>query len=167
MGLTAVALGATGAGGLISAKGELDAGKAANERGKFQEKTLQNNAFFRQQQAADALERGKVEVARNKTSFDQLMGTQRAILASNGILVDEGSAATLVADSARTGRQEQQDIELNAEREAMGLRMDAANLNAQATNARTSGRNIQKASKLRAAGSLIGSGGRVASIASR
>ena len=167
MGLTAMALGMTGAGGLLSAKGQLDAGRAANERGKFQEKTLQNNAQFREFQADDAIERGKVSVQRNQRSFAQLMGRQRAVLAGNGILVDDGSAADLVADSAFVGREEQRDIERNAEREAMALRMDAANLNAEAENARLAGKNAKKASKLKAVGSLLGAGGRVTSIASQ
>jgi len=153
-------------GGLISAKGQLDAGKAAKARGDFQSQVLKNNAAFREQQADDAIDRGKVSVQRTQTAFAQLMGTQRATLAANGILVDDGSAAILVAQSAGIGRQEELDIELNAEREAMALLMDASNLTNQATLAKTAGENAKQASKLAAVGSLLGAGGRVASISS-
>lgn len=153
--LFAVAAGTNIAGGLLGASGAIQQGKAAREAGRFQAAILRRNAQFSRRQADDAIERGRTAIQRKRSETSQIIGSQRAALAAAGVLVDEGSALDLQADTAFVGRQEEQDIQLNAEREALSFRMQAFNQESDATLAEFTGQQQFRASKIRAASSII------------
>lgn len=146
----------------MEASGQLIEGKALREAGQYRAQILKRNAQFSKALATDAIRRGEVEAQRQQTKAAQFIGSQRAALAAAGVLVDEGSAVDLQADTAYVGAQEVQDIRLNAEREALQYKMNAFNQEADATLAAFTGQQQYRASKYAAKGTLLTGLGNVA-----
>jgi len=128
------ALGATlgTASTLFSAYTSLTGGNANADAMRMQAK-IQN------QQAKDAIERGKVEEEQHRRKVSAFKGQQRSMLAANGVELDSGSASDLQADTAMLGELEALTIRNNAEREAYGYRSAASTYGYQADQAKTSG----------------------------
>ena len=163
-GLAGLGIGATVLGAGVEVLGLIRAGNAAQRRGDFQAAILRNNAKISRRAAEDALRRGAVTVQRAQTATGQFIGRQRAALAASGVLVDEGSAADLISDTARIGAEAVGDIQENAEREALQFQIDAMNFEANARMARFVGQQERAAARGRIAGVLLSSAGRLASI---
>lgn len=145
----------------------IQAGNAARQIGNYQAAILRNNATLSDRAEDDALVRGTISIARNRTETYQAVGRQRALLAGSGILVDDGTAANLVADTHLVGRQQELDIQMNAEREALSWRIQAMNQRADADLAAFAGVQQQRSSRLSAASTLLGGAGRLAMIGAR
>lgn len=93
--------------------------------------------------AQDALDRGDVAIRNNADATRRLQGRQRAVLAANGVLVDNGSALDLVTETAGIGALDQLTIRSNAEREALGLKQQARNFRTNALNFGTEQGNLE------------------------
>jgi len=157
----AVAAGASLFGGGLKAAGQVAEGKALRAAAQYRAGILQRNAAFSRTQAAAALTRGDVQVQRQQVVTSQFIGRQRAALAASGILVDEGSAVNLQADTAYVGRQEEQDIRFNAEQDALYFNMQAYNAEADAVLTRFTGEQQLKAAKRAVLPTLLTSVGNV------
>jgi len=141
------AVGLTLAGGGLQAYGQYQSGRA-NER------LMDYNARLAEQQAEDALARGREAERRMRTDVRRTIGSQRARLAASGVDISaEGSAVDLFADTARLGELDALTIRNNAAREAWGYRTQAVDYRARGDLARREG-------TYRAVGTLLTTGAR-------
>lgn len=150
------------AGTAVSAYGQYQQGKAAQSAADYQAAVLRNNALIAERNAKDALTRGKEAEAEHGRQVKQLIGRQRAVLAGNGVVVDQDSALDITADTAETGKYEQLIIRSNAEREALGYQMQAYNFGADAGLAQAKGGAAYSAGLLGALGTTLSGSGSVA-----
>lgn len=178
---TAFLVGTTLAGLTMQAKGQRDAGQAAQRAGNSAAEREEYNATIADAQAEDALARGRDEASRYRLGVRQLLGTQRAGFASQGVRLDTGSPRDVAADTAYLGELDAQQIQANAEREAWGFRVEADDRRNAARVAREGGAAEARAGNMAAIGTAIGGanmlvsrygwptigGGRRAPVASR
>jgi hypothetical protein len=151
--LTATLIGLTVAGTVMQARGQWKAGNAARDVGDF-------NAQVAEQQAQDALTRGREDEQQFRLGVKSIVASQRAGFAGQNVDVTQGSAVDVQADAAFLGELDALRIRTNAGREAWGYRMDAE-------NSRLQGKNAQSASRWNAAGTVLGGGAQVAGVFER
>lgn len=144
-----IAIGTTVAGGVMSAYGQYQQGKAAQAVG------AQNQAMA-EWAARDAQLRGEKEAINVRRQAEQVEGAQRARLAANGVDLGFGTAGALVAQTSFFGEQDVATARNNARKEAWSLR-ERGRL------ARFEGDNAARQGKIQAFGTLLGTGGQVAS----
>lgn len=132
----------------------------ARKSANFQAQVADRNAKMAETQAQDALHRGNLAQQQQRRQTSQTMGAQRAALAARGIDISEGSALSILEDTAYFGQMDEATIKSNSEREAWGFRVQGSNssANAEALRSQASGMN-----PLFSAGtSLLGSASSVA-----
>jgi hypothetical protein len=118
--LAAAAVGATAAVGSAYTSAE-----AAKAQGAYQKRQAELNAGMGEFQAEEAIRRGDEDAKAMGKKTKQVIGSQRAALAAQGIEVDSGTAAEIQADTAAIGAVDAQTIKNNAWREAWGFRAQA------------------------------------------
>lgn len=149
-----------GAGAQIA--GQFQAGKAAQGQAAFQAAVARNNSILAERAAQDAIDRGNIQEQLAAGGAARLRGRQRAVLAANGVLVDEGSALDITSDTAAKGKFDQLTIRSNAEREALGFRSQGLNFQNDASLALLRGESAQAASTTGAFTTALTSAGSVA-----
>lgn len=92
-----------------------------------QASALTQNAAYLNRAANDARYRGVVDADTQRVQTQNLIGTQRAAMAANGGIVDDGSNALIQQDTAQYGELDAMIISNNAAREAYGLEVQATN----------------------------------------
>jgi hypothetical protein len=110
----------------------------------FSEQQLRQNAYFNKLQAEDAIRRGDTEAQALEKQTQQLIGSQRAGYAAQGIDVEGGSALAMQTDTAALSAEDQLKIRNNAWREAWGYRVQAEDLVSQAEFTRLAGKSAYK-----------------------
>ena len=95
--------------------------------------TSRQNAAFRREQQLQVFGQAQRRVLERRIETRQLVGTQRATLAANGVVVDEGSALDLVTSTYEIGRRDQIRILSDAEIDVFDLEVDAYNFEAEAS----------------------------------
>lgn len=98
---------------------------AIRNEGKFKSAMAKINERRAELQAQDAIERGDKEASAFGGKVRQMVGTQRAGYASQGVVVDGGTAADVQAETRQMGAEDVQTIRNNAFREAMGFKSQA------------------------------------------
>lgn len=161
--LAYIALGASALGAATSVYGSIQQGQAAKAQADYQAAVARNNAVLASRAAADARSQGEVAAANRARQGAQLLGRQRATLASNGVLVDQGSALDLTSDTAGQNELDQLTIRNNAERQALGFEAQGMNYGSQAGLDTAAGSNAASAGYTRAFGSALSGAGSVAS----
>lgn len=134
--------------------------KAAAGQAEYQAAVGRNNAILAERAAADATLRGEQAERRQRMQIGGVQGRQRAVLAANGVLIDDGSALDLTSDTAAIGEVDALTIRSNAQREALGFRAQGANYSADAQLASMRANN--SGSMLGVAGTVLGGLGSVA-----
>jgi len=114
-----------------------------------QASALKQNAAYLNRAANDARYRGVVDADTQRVQTQNLIGTQRAAMASNGGVVDDGSNAIIQQDTAQYGELDAMIISNNAAREAYGYEVQATN---NISNANT----LKKNAKTGMVSSLLG-----------
>ena len=147
----------------MQAMSQIQAGQAAAAQADYQAGVARNNQILAERAAKDALERGKIAEHRQQMATQQLIGRQRAVLASSGVKTDVGSALDITVDTAGIGELDALTIRSNAEREALGFRTQGMNFQAEAGLAKARGASALSAGYTGAFGTLLSSGGSVAS----
>ncbi len=140
----AAAAGAMALGGGLSAYGQYQQGKFAEEQAEYNAKVAEQNAEVARQEGAD-------RAADIRARGRAIRSRQRAVGAGTGLEVGSGSALDILMDTAQGSELDAQTAMWNAENEAYGLRMNASQL-------RTQGKMDRYSSRLSAAGTLLGSG---------
>lgn len=93
------------------------------------------NRQFSELMAEDAIRRGDRAAIEHTKKVRQLVGSQRAALAAQGIDVNSGSAMDTQLDAATLGAYDVETIKNNAWREAWGLKVQAGQYSSQAAMA--------------------------------
>ena len=146
--LTALAIGSlalSAFGAVKQGKATKQAGKLANEAAQAQAGIIDYNAAVADQQAADALTRGQEQEQQVRSATRQVIGSQRAGYAAQGVDVGSGSAADTQADAAFLGELDALTVATNAAREAHGFAVQATDLRNRANVTRRTGVNQEKA----------------------
>lgn len=108
---------------------QVKAGKQAKSIGDY-------NAQVYENQAVDAIDRGKDNEQRFRLGVKALIGSQKAGFAGQGVDVNSGSALDVQADAAFLGELDALTIRTNAARDAQGFRDQAQNSRMGGTAAR-------------------------------
>lgn len=97
------------------------------------------NKHIQGRMAEDAINRGADDVQTYRTRVRQMLGTQRAGFAGQGIEVDSGSPLAVAQDTQAQAQLDENRIRLNAMREAWGYKQAGAQYRTQANLATTQG----------------------------
>ena len=146
--LSAISLGSTIIGGVMSAN-------AANQQGRVAQQVAKNNATIAEYQATDAVRRGSEEANAIRRRASQLEGTQRATMAARGLDLTGGTPQQLLDETNFFGEADQRTARYNGSVEAWGKRAQASNMRAEGAAAASAGRT-------QAFSTLLGTGGTVA-----
>lgn len=142
--LTIATLAMSAVGTAMQAYGSYQQGKAESEANKY-------NAGMMLQQAKDAKERGEKEKQKSALQNKQLMGSQMAQMAANGVDLTSDSPLEIFQQTAEWGERDRQEISDNTAREVWGYNSQAGLYNAAAKNAKRQG-------KIGAFSTLLGGG---------
>jgi hypothetical protein len=156
-----ITLALTAVSAAVAAGGAVAQGRAANKQATYQAAVERNNAQIATWQAADAVDRGRIEEQNQRLKVARLAGTQRTAFASSGVELGSGSPLDVLMDTQQLGELDALTIRSNAEREAYGYRTQSSNLTAQSGLTRMAGRNAQQASYISAGSSLLSTAGTV------
>ena len=118
--------------GVVGAVQQASAQKAQAE---YQAAVERNNVIIANQNAADAIDRGRVEADDMRRRVNQSLGSARAAVASNGLLLDDdmsSTSATLLDDMMIAGQLDVLRIHNNAQREERRAKIQGMNFEAQA-----------------------------------
>lgn len=129
-------------GAAVSAYGQIQAGKAAQQSAEY-------NAKVSGLMATDALSRGEAAEEKARREQGQFAGDQRASLAARGLDLNRGSPLAIQSDTAKLGDLDAETIRIDARREAVGY------LNQQ-TLQKMEGANAKRASFIGAFGTVLG-----------
>ncbi len=144
-----------GVGLLVTYIGSRKAGNASKRASESAAERDEWNAGIAELQAEDAIARGRDEESRFRTGVRRLIGSQRASFAAQGVKVNVGSAADVQGDSAYLGELDARQIRSNAEREAWGYQVEAADRRRMADIARKGGQAAQTASRWQGASTAL------------
>ena len=123
-----------------------------------------NNQAIAMQDAADAIARGEVEAEDHRKRVAATRGAARAVLAANGILVDdddESTASLIQQDIAEAGELDILRIRNNASREQRQHNIRAMNFDAQARGHQMQANQARDAAGAAAFGTLLGAAGKI------
>lgn len=138
-------LAAMTAGTMTSAFGAYGEAKAQRQALEYQAAVDRNNAELMRWAAADATQRGEKAVQTHQLDTAALKGRQRAVFASRGVDLGEGSPARILSDTEFLGALDNQTIRRNAAREAYGYTTKATQYENDAAGAAYGARNIHPA----------------------
>lgn len=129
----------------FTAYGAYSDSKAEKESLKYEEamlksnaKVAENNRMLEEQAASDAKKRGDVEAQNHLRQVQALKGEQKSRMAANGLVLNEGSALSLLEDTEFMGKYDAGTIKSNAGREAWGHEIGAMNYQSQANDYKSS-----------------------------
>ena len=142
--------------------GQKQQADAAERTAAYQAGVLMANQIAATRAAEDARQRGEQAALNQRKGTRQLIGKQRAVLASNGVMVDSGSALDIVSETAGLGEQDALQMLFNAEREAQNYERQGRQAGTDATMAIETGSAISRATSLQSVGTLIGGSASVA-----
>lgn len=140
---------------LAGAYGQSEAMKA---QGAFAKQTADANARLAQIKAQDAKSRGEAAAIQHLGKVDQMVSSQRAAQAANGVDINSGSAASVRSSSRMLGELDAQTIRNNAWREAWGYQVES-------NNQRSQGEFAQLSANAQASNTLLTGGLRAAGYA--
>jgi hypothetical protein len=139
----------------VTAAGTLYGGYRAKQEGDYNAAVARNNATLEQQQAADALARGRTEEVKHGREVARLRAMQIAAFAANGLDTSFGSAADIVVDGALIGAEDAFNMRENTQREARGYLISAQNLQEEARQSKRAGRDALIGSVVDATGTVL------------
>lgn len=123
---------ATALGGMaMNVAGQLQQAAAASAQARYQQGMMEYNRQVMERNAGLAIQQGKADEERQRLKTGQLIGSQRAAIASQGGDPNSGSYLDLQADTASAGETDALTIRSNAAMRAYGFRLQGAGLGAQ------------------------------------
>ena len=141
--------------GVVGFIGQMQQGQADRNQAKFNAQVAKNNEILKKRAAEDAILRGEAAAAKQGEATRQFKARQQTALAGGGVVVGRDSALDLAGDVSAVGREEEAIIRRNAEREALGFRIQGMNFAASAELATIKGEQAQRAAGINAFGSLL------------
>jgi hypothetical protein len=161
--LSLISLGATAAGGAVSAGGSIFGGQAQKKMETYQAGVAQANAVLAQQDANYALVSGNIESQQaGMRGRVQSAGIKTGI-ASGNIDTGSGSAARVASSQTAITQENEGIIEANAAKRAYGFQVKGAEDVAQAGADISAGKYDQQSGYLKAGGDILSTVGSVSS----
>lgn len=142
--------------------GSIQQSNAAKSQAEYQAAVARNNQIYAQRAADEAKQRGAAAEAKARMATKGLQGRQRAVLASNGLDVSDGSALDIQQDTAGLGEIDALTIRSNAEREAQGYLQQGSNFGGEAALYDARARNAASSGMWSGATTILGGAGSVA-----
>lgn len=127
-GITAATVAAAG----VTAYGQVTAAQGQRAGLKYQSQLAEVNAVNADRAAREALERGELDAVAHDRQVRQLRGRQIAAQAAQGLELGFGSPLDILTDTDLLAAEDRANIYENANREAEGYRISAANYRADA-----------------------------------
>lgn len=118
--------------------------QAIRNKAEFDANQLQFSAAIGQLQAADAERRGELAANAVRRKAKQIVGSQRAALAAQGIALDSGSAADIQEEALAMSEHDMNMIKNNAWREAWGLKAQSMDYLSEARFTKLAGENAAR-----------------------
>jgi hypothetical protein len=139
--------------------------KAIKAQGDYQKAMFDLNSSFSDMQAQQSLRRGDASARSILRKTRSLVGSQRAVLAAQGIDVDSGSAIDITEDSRVLGEMDALTVKNNAWMEAWGFRSQAEIYRSQGRMAQAESRSKARNTLIAGAFGAISKGGQAAGYA--
>lgn len=162
--LAAVAIGATVAGGLTSAAGQLMAGQQASAQANYSAAVARENA----QQEVDAYQTERGQQVQERTNFwrkvGQVKGQQVASMGANNIDPGFGSGARMQEDTRKLAYEDASTLYQNQDQKAKSYLINASNYTAEAMADKMQGSAAKTNSYFGAVSSLLGSASQAAGM---
>jgi len=125
---------------VVSAAGSVMGGIQAKQQGNYEAKVAESNARMANEQARDAIDRGKIQQQQHDREVADTRGAQTAALAAGGVDTSFGSARSLAEDTSMIGAEDTAAISRNTYNEVRGFDINAANYRSQAQASRMKGK---------------------------
>lgn len=132
----------------LSLIGTVASAYAQHQAGKANKRLMDYNAQIAEWQAQDAIDRGEVLASRRKQQTNEVIGSQRAHLAGQGVDINTGSAGEVQGNARYLGELDRLTIINNAKREAWGFKV-------QEKDATMRGGIMQQTADMQAASTLL------------
>lgn len=158
-----IMMGATAISGGLSAYGQIQQGNAAAEAAQYQAAVQRNNAIMLENRATEERMKGDVEADQKRREIARIIGAQRARVGASGAEMS-GSFLDVLTDSASQGALDVAMIRYNAETRARDLEFDATNMRAQSDLTMFGGQSAQRAGRIGAFGTLLGTASSVSGM---
>lgn len=111
-----------------------------NQQANYQSAVAEQNADVAEAQAQDSINRGNIEADQRRREMRQRSGTAAATMGATGADLSSGTALDIFGDNAQFGTLDSLTTVNNAQREAYGYQVQAANFLAQSDAAQSSGK---------------------------
>lgn len=148
----------TAASTAVGAIGTIQAGNAAASAASANAVIQERNALRSEEQAKDALMRGRIEEGRVRREGAQVVGAQEAGYSAGNIDLGYGSPLDAIIASTTNIELDALTVRENAQREADDFTMQAYNQRAGAAVGRAEAKNAKRASVLGAGGAILSGG---------
>jgi len=156
-------LGASLAGGLLSAFGANAAGQRQQDMYNYQAQVARINADIDRQNSSYALNKGEIEASQYGMKAAQQRGQIKVAQAASGLDVNSGSNADVQRSQGQLTRMDLTQIRSNAAKVAYDYRVKATMDENQASLDVMAGENAAKAGQINAMSSILGTVGSVSS----
>lgn len=133
-------------------------GELARANAEFQATQNEINARFAEMQATEIIKQGDEQAREYEKQVRQTVGSQRAILAAQGIEVDADTALELQKEASEVGALDVETIKNNAWRQAFGYKQEAISQKFQAGLTRQAGKFQQSQLNFGARQTLVAGG---------
>ncbi len=141
-------------GGALTAKSQIDRGRAERQAGRTQEAIAQRNALLAERQAEAEQQAAIAEARKQEREGEVLKGRQRAAFAKSGVLA-RGTPLAVLVETAETLEADRLTILREGAISAAQRRGQAGVLRAQGAAAKAKGKAAGRAANLAAAGTIL------------
>lgn len=163
MSFGAIGIGATIAGGIVSAVGDLWQGKAQQGVFNYQSGLALQRQVVAKQNANYSITSGETQALSSGLRTGQVVAQERAGQAAGNIDPGSGTARMVRASQTKVGQMDEANIRTSAARRAFGFEVEAASDVAQSNVDKAAGENARTASRVAATSSILGAAGSAAS----
>lgn len=133
-------------------------GAAQAQQANYMAQVARNNQTIAERNAALALQQGETQATQRQQKTAQMIGSQRAALASQGADINSGSPLDVQTDTARAGAYGVANDRYNANLNAYKFHLAAANQEAAANDYATQAANARARTSARINQTLLGGG---------
>lgn len=160
--MAAVGLASSAGGGILSAFGQSQQGEAKASELRYKAGVARVNAEIERQNSDWSLTVGERESMRSGLTTGFTIAKQKVVQSGSGFDVNSGTAEAVRESTRLIGLDDQSTIRTNYGRKAQAHRQMGNNLDAEAAGLEAGAKNVQKASRMSALSTLIGTAGSVA-----
>lgn len=151
-----ISLGATLAGGVVSAMGAQQQAQAQADAARYQAQVARNNQLMAQRNAEYVRQKSEIDTLNQDLQNRERQGKIKAAMGASGFAIDSGTNNRIIGDAASLGRLDTLTVRNNADRSAYNFDVEASNEEASAGMYDQQAANAKKAGNLAMFSSLLG-----------